>query len=154
MKSKSKLYTTREVAQTVGVSRATVQEWISTGQIEAPKLPMPGLGVRLWSKDDVEQVKAYKQLVYRKGRGEARRFTVKFSETLWQLNPKQRVLTDGTRTFVFHPVGRFSAGQRSKIVPIEWKERKTDRTSVVTDATVLRELNMIFRFIYGRLVRA
>lgn len=153
-------YTTREVAEEAGVSRATLQEWIATGQIQAPGLPAPGLGVRMWTEADVEQVKVYKERYYRKGRGDARRNTVtviegnvKSTESVWKLNEKARELTDGTRVFRFHPTGTYPPGARSKIVPIEWHEKKPAGLVKVTDPATLQFLNTAFRFIFGRLNR-
>lgn len=157
MESKPKLYTTREVAEALGITRATLQTWIATGQIKAPKLERPGMGVRLWSQRDVEAVRAYKKEFFRKGRGAApsgkRRMAVKFKETVWRLNAKKRELTDGSHVFYFHPVGRYVLGKRMKITPIEWKERKPNREELVTDPAKLKDLNMIFRFIHGRAIR-
>jgi excisionase family DNA binding protein len=153
-KKKRLFYTTREVAEAAGVTRATLQEWIKTKQIQAPELPAPGLGVRLWTEEQVQQVKAYKELVYRKGRGEPTKYTVKFKESVWRMNEKRRELTDGTRVFTFHPVGTFPPGARSKIVPIEWQEKTpTGKLVKVTDPAILQFLNTAFRFIFGRLNR-
>jgi excisionase family DNA binding protein len=153
-KKKRLFYTTREVAKAAGVSRATLQDWIARKQIEAPELPAPGLGVRLWKEEHVQQVKAYKELWYRKGRGETTRYAVKFKETVWRLNEKRRELTDGTRVFQFHPVGTYPPGARSKIVPIAWQEKTPAGKLVdVTDPATLQFLNTAFRFIFGRLNR-
>ncbi len=157
METKLKLYTTREVAEGLGITRATLQTWIATGQIKAPKLERPGMGVRLWSQSDVEGVRAYKREFFRKGRGAAppgkRRMTVKFKETVWRLNARKRELTDGSHVFCFHPVGRYVPGKRMEITPIEWKERKPNQEAIVTDPAKLRDLNMIFRFIHGRAIQ-
>ena len=62
--------TTAETAKEVDVSIATLQRWIATGSIQAPKATLIGaVGYRLWSKVDVEKLKKYKQQNYRKGRG-------------------------------------------------------------------------------------
>jgi excisionase family DNA binding protein len=157
MGTKPKLYTTREVAEALGITRATLQTWIATGQIKAPRLERPGMGVRLWSQADVEGVRAYKKEFFRKGRGAApsgeRRAAVKFKETVWWLNARKRELTDGSRVFCFHPVGRYLPGKRMEITPIEWKERKSNQDEVVTDPAKLNDLNMIFRFIHGRAIQ-
>jgi hypothetical protein len=160
-KKKRLFYTTREVAEAAGVSRATLQEWIMTKQIEAPELPAPGLGMRQWTEKDVREVKAYKERFYRKGRGDARRNTmtviegnVKFKESVWRMDEKRRELTDGTRVFRFHPVGTYTPGARSKIVPIAWQEKKpAGRLVDVSDPKTLQFLNTAFRFIFGRLNR-
>src|SRR6266705_4829474 len=120
MRTNSKLYTTREVAEILGITRATLQTWIATGQVKAPELGRPGLGVRLWTLTEVEEVRAYKKEFFRKGRGASsgkRRMAVKFKETVWQLNAKNRELTDGSQVFCFHNVGRFPPGKPAKIVP-------------------------------------
>lgn len=60
---------TVEVAKKVGVSRATLERWISRGIIK-PKVIQIGKGsFRNWTTADVESVKKHKQENYRKGRG-------------------------------------------------------------------------------------
>jgi excisionase family DNA binding protein len=158
MGTEAKLHTTREVAEALGITRATLQTWIASGQIKAPKLERPGMGVRLWSKTDVEGVRAYKNEFFRKGRGVApsgkRKMSVKFKETVWRLNARKRELTDGSDVFSFHPVGRYVLGKRMEITPIEWRQKKPNQNAVVTDSAKLKELNMIFRFIHGRVIQA
>lgn len=161
MPKKRGFYTTREVAEAAGITRATLQKWIATKQVEAPTLPAPGLGVRQWTDEQLRQVKAYKERVYRKGRGDARRNTVtliegnvRSKETLWKLNEKAGELTDGARVFCFHPMGTYPLGAKSKIVPIEWKEKMPGGQLVpVNDPKTLQVLNTGFRFIFGRLKR-
>lgn len=51
-----KLYTTREAAAQVGVSRQTVQTWIKEGKIRPPEITMP-VGIRFWSKADIADLK-------------------------------------------------------------------------------------------------
>lgn len=158
MGTKPTLFTTRQVAEALGITRATLQAWIAAGNVEAPALPAPGMGVRLWSKADVERVKTYKRMLYRKGRGpttaDGRRLTVKIKETVWRLNARKRELTDGSRVFSFHPVGRYLPDRQAEITPIEWTVGKSSEDGpVVTDPTLLQELNLIFRFIHGRATR-
>lgn len=46
----TKLYTTVEVAKAAGVPRATLQYWIKTGKITAPRVRLRGnRAVRLWT---------------------------------------------------------------------------------------------------------
>lgn len=150
-KKKRPFYTTREVAEAAGITRATLQEWVATKRVDAPELPAPGLGVRVWTEADVERVKAYKELAYRKLRGQPRKYTVKFHESVWQLNAKRQEMTDGTRTFRFHPVGKYADGPGSKIVPIAWQEKRADGSLVdVTEPKLLQILNTGFRLIFGR----
>lgn len=153
MAKRRELWTTREVAEALGVSRQTLQTWITTGQIEAPALPAPGLGVRLWTMADIERARAYRDRFYRKGRGEASKLTVKFKETAWRFNEKHREVTDGVRVFVFHPVGTYPPGDPSRIKPVAWQEKKSGRLVDVTDPETLQILNSLFRFMYGRLRR-
>jgi len=51
----SRLYTTREVAERVGVSRQTLQAWIAEQRIKAPAV-IRAAGVRLWSASDLARV--------------------------------------------------------------------------------------------------
>jgi excisionase family DNA binding protein len=53
-----KLYTTTEAAKAAEISRTTIQYWISTGKIAAPKLQIRGrTAVRLWTEADVERMR-------------------------------------------------------------------------------------------------
>jgi DNA-binding transcriptional MerR regulator len=64
-------YTTSEVADAAGVTRATLQAWLKTGRIKGPRLRLrdDGKAVRLWSAVDIERIKGLKGKVLRKGRG-------------------------------------------------------------------------------------
>lgn len=65
-----KLYTTREAAEEVGVTRATLQIWIRARKFATPKTQLRnGVGIRLWTVSDVEKIRRYKHENYRKGRG-------------------------------------------------------------------------------------
>jgi len=50
-----KLYTTREVAERVGISRQTLQAWIAEGKVKAPAV-IKAAGVRLWTDADLAVV--------------------------------------------------------------------------------------------------
>ena len=61
---------TEQAAEAVGVTRATLQEWIRAGKIAAPITQLRnGRAVRLWSAREIRNVLKYKQENYRKGRG-------------------------------------------------------------------------------------
>ena len=63
-------YSTREVAETVGIHVATLEEWLSKGKVKSPRTVQVGAkNYRLWSERDVERVRKYKEKFYRKGRG-------------------------------------------------------------------------------------
>jgi excisionase family DNA binding protein len=65
-----KSYTTEEAAEAVGISRATLQAWIASGQFKAPEvLLVEGKAVRLWNADDLGKLSSVKAKIYRKGRG-------------------------------------------------------------------------------------
>jgi excisionase family DNA binding protein len=65
-----KTFTTAEAAIEVGISRATLQEWIRQGKISPPKPTLRGaVGMRLWTQSDVARLGRVKQTIYRKGRG-------------------------------------------------------------------------------------
>ena len=56
-----KYLTTTEAAKAVGITRATIYEWIKRGMVRAPKLQLGnGHAVRLWSESDVARLKAMK----------------------------------------------------------------------------------------------
>ena len=57
----SKLLSTVEVADKVGVPRATLQYWIKAGKIAAPKTRLRnGVAVRLWTAVAVEKARKLK----------------------------------------------------------------------------------------------
>ena len=64
-------YTTREAAEDLGITRATLQEWIAAGKVKnLPKLWVKkGLAVRVWTREDVARLRRVKEIIYRKGRG-------------------------------------------------------------------------------------
>ena len=60
-----KTCTTAEAAEAVGITRATLQDWIKKGKFAAPKLQKLGnIGVRLWTDSDVARLKATKKEIY------------------------------------------------------------------------------------------
>jgi excisionase family DNA binding protein len=62
--------TTTEAAKAVGIARHTLQGWISSGRVKAPKaIIRNGRAVRLWSGADVKRLAQIKASTYRKGRG-------------------------------------------------------------------------------------
>ena len=63
-------YSTREVAQLVGVHVATLEEWLNKGKVKSPrKVTVGAKSYRLWTERDIERVRKYKNTFYRKGRG-------------------------------------------------------------------------------------
>lgn len=66
----AKLYTTGEAAAAVGVTRATVQAWIASNKIRAPKATVLGkVRVRMWGESHIRELRQAKERLYRKGRG-------------------------------------------------------------------------------------
>jgi excisionase family DNA binding protein len=60
---------TGKAAKQVGISRATLQEWIRNGKIKAPRLAKVGsVRVRLWTASDVARLKAVKKEIYQEKR--------------------------------------------------------------------------------------
>jgi hypothetical protein len=56
-----KLYTTVEVANKEKIPRATLQYWISSGKIVAPKVQLiAGRAVRLWSETHIRRLRKLK----------------------------------------------------------------------------------------------
>jgi len=54
----TKLYTTKEAAKEAGVSRSTVQYWITTGKINPPELRVHNRrAARLWTDAAIKQMK-------------------------------------------------------------------------------------------------
>ena len=65
----SKTCTTGEAAEAVGITRATLQDWIKKGKLKgkfaAPKLRRLGnVGVRLWTASDLARLKVAKKAIY------------------------------------------------------------------------------------------
>lgn len=62
--------TTAEAANAVGITRLTLQRWIASGKIKAPRPSFRGaVGLRLWTERDVARLRKAKEEIYRKGRG-------------------------------------------------------------------------------------
>jgi excisionase family DNA binding protein len=60
-------YTTTEAAAAAGISRMTLQTWISTGDIRAPRVQLvDGKAKRLWSEADVERLQRRREKIFRK----------------------------------------------------------------------------------------
>lgn len=63
-----------EAAAAVGITRQTLQAWISKGQISAPKMQIRGkTAVRLWTARDVARLKQVKAKIYLRERGRPKR---------------------------------------------------------------------------------
>lgn len=61
---------TREVAASIGIHRATLEEWISSGKFAGPNVVEVGeRRLRLWTDDDIARLRVFKAKFYRKGRG-------------------------------------------------------------------------------------
>jgi excisionase family DNA binding protein len=62
-------FTTSEAASKVGITRATLQDWIKKGKFAAPKLGrVGGIKVRFWTASDVARLKAVKKEIYQEKR--------------------------------------------------------------------------------------
>lgn len=65
---------TADVARLVGVGPATLERWLAQGKVLVPKRIRIGTRMfRLWTSQDIERVKRYKEKFYRKGRGRKRK---------------------------------------------------------------------------------
>jgi DNA-binding transcriptional MerR regulator len=63
-------YTTEETAKKVGIHQVTLQRWIKAGKVKGPEPTLVGaVGYRLWSLDEIEEVKVVKRAIYHKGGG-------------------------------------------------------------------------------------
>ena len=54
-----KYLTTTEAADVVGITRATIHNWIKRGLVRPPKMQV-GNGVRLWGESDVGRLRRVK----------------------------------------------------------------------------------------------
>jgi excisionase family DNA binding protein len=69
--------TTTEAAETVGIDRTTLQRWIRTRTVRAPKLLLRnGRAVRLWDRADLQRLREVKERTYRRGRGRRPKLSV------------------------------------------------------------------------------
>jgi excisionase family DNA binding protein len=55
-----KYLTTTEAADAVGITRATLHNWIKNGRVRPPKLQSGNMLVRLWTESDVARLRAVK----------------------------------------------------------------------------------------------
>jgi excisionase family DNA binding protein len=55
---KSKFFTTAEAATKIGISRATLYNWIESGLVQAPEPIRPG--IRLWAASDIAKAASAK----------------------------------------------------------------------------------------------
>src|SRR4051812_15582647 len=56
-----KLYTTRQAAKAVGISRQTLQTWIATGKCRAPEVKIyHGAAYREWRASDIAKLRGLK----------------------------------------------------------------------------------------------
>jgi excisionase family DNA binding protein len=63
-------YSTSEAAKKCGVHHITLQRWVSSKKLTAPrKTRVGGVVVRLWTGADLARIRRYKEKNYRKGRG-------------------------------------------------------------------------------------
>ena len=63
-------FTTSEAARQVGISLATINRWIDANKIKAPEPTLVGaVGYRLWSAEDIQNLKLIKKKIYWKGGG-------------------------------------------------------------------------------------
>jgi len=68
------LYKTDEAARRVGIALVTLQRWVASGKVKAPKLRIRnGHAVRLWAKKDLDLLLIQKRAIYCRGRGRKRR---------------------------------------------------------------------------------
>ena len=64
-----KSYTTKEAADAVGITRATLQDWIKKKKFAAPKLQRLGnVSARIWRESDVARLKKIKSEIYQEKR--------------------------------------------------------------------------------------
>jgi excisionase family DNA binding protein len=60
-------FSTSEVAKAVGVNKSTLLRWLYAGKLPEPKLgTFAGVESRIWSAQDLERAKKYREQNYRK----------------------------------------------------------------------------------------
>jgi len=61
---------TLEVAKAIGISKSTLERWLSERKIKVPRSLCVGRKIfRFWTSRDIERVKRHKERFYWKGRG-------------------------------------------------------------------------------------
>lgn len=60
---------TVEVARLLGISRQTLQTWLSRGLVHAPEITVGGATVRMWSAVDIRRARAFKGTLKRGPKG-------------------------------------------------------------------------------------
>ena len=67
-------YTTKEAAEAVGITRVTLQAWISKRKLKAPRTQLlKGRAVRLWTQSDIAALRRVKAKIYMKELGRPRK---------------------------------------------------------------------------------
>jgi|HubBroStandDraft_6_1064221.scaffolds.fasta_scaffold640164_2 DNA-binding transcriptional MerR regulator len=62
-----KVFSTAEVARAIGVDKSTLLRWLYTGKLPEPKRQtLGGVESRVWSENDVERARIYRELKGRK----------------------------------------------------------------------------------------
>ncbi len=62
-------YSTGQVAKAIGVSKKTVLRWLANEELPEPNtLALGRIGYRVWSKEDLERAKQYRESHYRQKR--------------------------------------------------------------------------------------
>jgi excisionase family DNA binding protein len=68
------IYTTKEAAAKVGITRATLQAWIKARKITPPKPTLDGAKAkRLWTESALRRLRAVKERIYWKGQRRPRK---------------------------------------------------------------------------------
>jgi DNA-binding transcriptional MerR regulator len=63
-------YSTAPAARKLAIGRPTLHRWIREGNVSPPrKQKIAGVTVRIWTAEDIERLRQYKEEHYRKGRG-------------------------------------------------------------------------------------
>jgi excisionase family DNA binding protein len=62
-------YSTGQVAKALGVTKKTVLRWLANGELPEPDtLALGRISYRVWSKNDLDRAKEYRESHYRKKR--------------------------------------------------------------------------------------
>jgi phage regulator Rha-like protein len=63
-------YSTAQVAKLVGVEKSTLLRWLYSAKLREPRhIEIGGQVIRVWTVNDLERVRKFKEKNYRKGRG-------------------------------------------------------------------------------------
>ena len=67
---------TAQVANQIGIHRATLEEWLSRGKVKSPRtIEIGNQSFGLWRESDIARLEEYKSKFYCRGRGRKKKIS-------------------------------------------------------------------------------